>query len=410
MAQSPLVSSSPESPPVVTVIVPAYNAAAHIGDTLASSLAQTLRAIEVIVVDDGSTDATPEIVRRVADADARVRLISMGNRGVAAARNAAILEARGTYLAPLDADDLWYPDKLERQVERMERGGPAMGMVYSWWVSVDGEGRVQGASPPVHIEGRVAPALTYANFIGNASVPLYRREVVVRVGGYDPGLRARGAEGCEDWDLSLKVAAESLVGLAPGHLVGYRAVPGSMSSHVASMARSYYAVMDGVRATWDGLPPRLFRWSEGHFAAYLAGQSLDAGAFGAALRWARRAVRADPLYAFAPNLHRLTARALLGLAAPAAWRPPPPRPRRATRQRLDVARAGGVWPSMWPASWTPFDRIRTRRWLSIRTLPPPRVVAPHRPLAPPPARLEAYGVGDEALCSASPLADDGSTR
>ena len=122
---------------LVSVIVPAYNAAATIGETLRSALAQTYPQLEVLVVDDGSTDATADIVRSFVARDPRVRLLQQANAGVAAARNLAIAQSRGAYVAPLDADDLWHPQKIALQLEALRRGGPRVGVVYCWWRVID---------------------------------------------------------------------------------------------------------------------------------------------------------------------------------------------------------------------------------------------------------------------------------
>src|SRR6478735_11425096 len=111
-------------PDLITVIIPAYNAAATLDQTLLSVRAQSYRDIEILIIDDGSLDEAPKIARRHAAADSRVRLISQANSGVAAARNRGIAEARGKLIAPIDADDLWASTKLERQIAMMAEGGP----------------------------------------------------------------------------------------------------------------------------------------------------------------------------------------------------------------------------------------------------------------------------------------------
>ncbi|WP_420456532.1 glycosyltransferase family 2 protein [Rubrivirga sp.] len=353
--------------PLVSVIVPAYNAERFVEEAVESALAQTLRQIEVLVVDDGSTDGTAALVERIAGRDGRVRLIRQANAGVAAARNAAIAVARGTYLAPLDADDVFHRSKLREQVERMEQGGIEMGMVYSWWASIDGAGDVRSSSLPLWAEGDVALRLLYINFLGNASVPLYRRDAVEHVGGYDESLRAREGQGCEDWDLSLKVAALSVVGVAPGYFVGYRELGGSMSSDTATMARSYYAVWDGLRGRSPEIPPKVYAWSEGNFACYLSARSYENGDFSGAIRWAARAVRVDPAYAFAPYIYRILWRSVARVEAG-------PAPAVGPASRLDDVE----WPAVsgetddarpadpWGPSWKPFNRIRACRWRSLR--------------------------------------------
>lgn len=110
----------------VSVVMPAYNAEATIASAMASVCDQTYEDWELILVDDGSTDRTAELAGSAAASDKRIRLIRQRNQGVAAARNAAIEAATGRYLAFLDADDLWLPTKLERQVGFMSRRGSAL--------------------------------------------------------------------------------------------------------------------------------------------------------------------------------------------------------------------------------------------------------------------------------------------
>lgn len=108
--------------PLVSVIIPAYNAESFIEETLKSVLAQTYPAIEVLVIDDGSQDRTPEIVAGMAERDPRVVLVKQSNAGVAAARNLGIDQSKGEFIAPIDADDIWYPENLEKQVQCMLDG------------------------------------------------------------------------------------------------------------------------------------------------------------------------------------------------------------------------------------------------------------------------------------------------
>lgn len=115
--------------PEVSVVIPTYNRAFVVGDAIRSALEQTFRDIEVIVVDDGSTDNTEEVVKSFGDK--RIRYIKLNaNRGGAAARNAGIKVAKGKYVAFLDSDDLWLPEKIERQLEVFRTGSPRVGVVY----------------------------------------------------------------------------------------------------------------------------------------------------------------------------------------------------------------------------------------------------------------------------------------
>src|SRR6516164_8521621 len=127
---------------LVSVVIPAFNAATNIRQTLKSVLAQTYQEFEVIVVDDGSSDATSAVVEKFVTKDARFQLVRRSNAGVGAARNTAIRKARGKYIAPLDADDYWFPEKLQKQVACAEQRGNETGLVYCWYAVLDEHGRL----------------------------------------------------------------------------------------------------------------------------------------------------------------------------------------------------------------------------------------------------------------------------
>jgi glycosyltransferase involved in cell wall biosynthesis len=230
---------------LITVIIPAYNAAATLNETLESVRSQSYRYIEILVIDDGSLDETPSIVTRHAAADDRVRLISQINGGVAAARNRGIAEARGNLIAPIDADDLWAGTKLEKQIAMMAESGPEVGLVYCWYAIIDAKGLVKGIAKPTHF-GNVLSALCANNFIGNASSPLMRKDVILAAGGYSTQLRAVCAQGCEDWLLYLRIAEKHEFRVVEECLLGYRMVPGSMSRDGRQMLRSLRHVTDEI--------------------------------------------------------------------------------------------------------------------------------------------------------------------
>lgn len=228
--------------PLVTAVVPAYNAARTIDETLRSIRSQSYTHLEILVVDDGSTDATPAIVAAHAAVDPRIRPIRQANAGVAAARNRGIAEARGDLVALTDADDVWAPTKIERQVAVMQRGGTTMGLVYTWSDSIDADGLVIGNARAHRFEGDVLHAICRENFVGNGSAALFRKQALVDAGGYDASLRGRGAEGCEDIAMYIRVAESYRFGCVPQALTGYRQLAGSMSSHGYTMYRSWMIV------------------------------------------------------------------------------------------------------------------------------------------------------------------------
>ena len=220
---------------LVSVIIPAYNAQRFIERTLVSVLNQSHKEIEVIVVDDGSTDDTAAIVRRIGTGDSRIRLVQQKNAGVAAARNFGIQLSHGAYVAPVDADDLWHPSKLEKQLRVFDAGGNELGLVYTLYRTIDAEDRLILTPTRTHPAGWVFMQHLGQNFIGNGSSLLIRRDVLVERGGYSSRLRNSGAEGSEDFFLQLGIASKYRFGVVREHLVGYRRTPGNMSRDYVRM-------------------------------------------------------------------------------------------------------------------------------------------------------------------------------
>lgn len=223
---------------LVSVVVPAFNAERTIGETLLSVRRQTYRNLDIIVVDDGSTDRTSEIVHDQSRSDGRIRIIRQPNNGVAAARNTGIAAARAELIATIDADDVWQPSKIARQVEALEEYGPQAKLVYAWSAFIDETGQVVNWGARPNFYGDVFSELCRGNFVGNGSAALIRKSVLERLGGYDSSLRGRGGQGCEDWGLFLRIAEVGHFVVVPDHLTGYRQLQGAMSRDVEQMLRS----------------------------------------------------------------------------------------------------------------------------------------------------------------------------
>lgn len=237
----------------VTAVIPAYNAEATLDETLRSVRSQTHRALEILVVDDGSSDRTPEIALAHAAADRRVRLIRQANGGVAAARNRGVAEAKAALVAPVDADDLWAPTKIERQLAAMRRGGPAVALVYTWSALIDADSRIVGFGDRSTEEGEVLARMCRGNLVGNGSAALMRRSAVLEAGGYSTTLRGQGAQGCEDLLLYCGIAARHRIAVTPDFLTGYRQSVGTMSRDLHQMRRSWQLVAAELRARHPGL-------------------------------------------------------------------------------------------------------------------------------------------------------------
>ncbi len=302
---------------LVTVVLPAFNAERYIGPTLDSVLGQSYTNLEVWVVDDGSTDRTAEIAQGYAGADNRVHVLRQKNSGVAAARNRAIRESRGAYVAPIDADDLWHKSKLEKQVRLMAASPDIVGLIYTWSERIDENNEIlSGYGNQLGVQGDVWLPLLLGNFIGNSSSPLIRRAVLERVSTYNQDFKERGAQGCEDWDLYLRIAEHYEFACIPEYLVRYRKTSDSMSGNSEQMLESYRTMMRAVRQRELSIPRAIERWSRGNYAWYLAGRCSFAGNHGQALRWLFSAVAADPAIVTNRRARRLLAKNLLQWASP----------------------------------------------------------------------------------------------
>jgi len=285
--------------PLVSVVIPAYNAANTIAEALKSACAQSYRNLEIIVVDDGSTDDTGDIVRQIAAEDSRIRLIQTPNRGVAAARNRGIEEARADYVAMLDADDLWHPTKLQKQMEVMRSSPVEPGFVYCLYRNINADGLVTYSAPEVACRGNVLTRHVYVNFVGNGSSLLLRRDAIEAVGGFDPGLRQRGIEGCEDLLLQLKIASNFNVDFVPEYLVAYRQHPSMMSLDQHRMLRSRIAALELVREVAPHVPGYVFRWNLAQQCYRTALSCARRRRWGLAARLFARSFIHDPRSAFA---------------------------------------------------------------------------------------------------------------
>jgi len=221
--------------PDVSVIVPAYNSAELIRESIDSALRQQQVTCEVIVVDDGSTDGTWEVLQSYGD---RIRSIRQSNQGAYYARNAAAAIATGEWLAFLDADDVWADDKLAKQ---LQLAAPQVGLIYSDCANLDASGRVTGRTSDAAalVEGRIFEPLLTNNFLSTSTV-LIRRKVFEELGGF-----ATEIKGCADWDMWLRYAASDReVRVHPDALASYRWHAGQMSKSFEARQRNRLQVIE----------------------------------------------------------------------------------------------------------------------------------------------------------------------
>lgn len=220
--------------PTVSVVIPCYNQGHLLGAAVQSVLAQTCQPVELIVVDDGSRDQTPEVAAAFGD---RVRLIRQPNAGLAAARNAGLARAAGDLVNFLDADDALRPTMLERVLEAAARH-PEAAVFYTAVERIDYHGSLLSEEPPRPLPADVFHELLKENLAPCHSV-VVRRTALLEAGGFDPQWRA-----CEDWDLWLRLAARGhrFVPVPEARTV-YRRYEGSMSRDPIRMGRAAGAVL-----------------------------------------------------------------------------------------------------------------------------------------------------------------------
>jgi glycosyltransferase involved in cell wall biosynthesis len=220
-------------PDRVTVAIPAYNAAATLDETLLSVRRQSYPELEILVIDDGSTDATAAIARRHGAVDARVILVRQANGGVSAARNEALERATGALFATIDADDLWHPDKIAYQIESMRDRSGSVVLNYTWFVYIDSKGRVLSTAEPTE-EGCVVARMCRGNLIGNGSSPIMLTRVL-----RDVSLRG----GNEDYKTFFLLAERGNFAVVRSYLLGYRQGRENRSSKTQRMLSSYDQVV-----------------------------------------------------------------------------------------------------------------------------------------------------------------------
>ncbi len=227
--------------PLVSVLMPTYNQAGFLSESVESVIAQTYPHWELVVVDDGSTDDTPRILADFAARDPRVKPSRQPNGGVARALNAGLERATGDYVCWLSSDDLWASGKLERQLAVFARD-PDLALVYSEYEIIDEHGQFLRNIPGVQFHGDEALVqLIRQNHINGCSV-MIPRGVFKEVGPFDPDCKY-----AQDYDMWLRIVAGRRIRLAPGSLV-------KMRVHASQMSQDNRNEDDAVRVLRKNLP------------------------------------------------------------------------------------------------------------------------------------------------------------
>lgn len=272
--------------PLVTVVMPAYNCAGFIGEALESALSQTYRPVEIVVVDDGSTDVTRETVRRFSG----VRLLEQNHAGPAAARNRGISEARGELVAFLDADDLWKPEKLEIQVPLFEN--PKVGLVYCNFDYIDEQGKQIRTRLGRWHRGAIFEQIMKYGLVWTGTV-ITRRSVFERTGGFDEKMPVS-----EDWDMWLRISAFHEADYDIRTLASYRQRRGSLLGGVEFIDCMLYALEKNFRlcGRQAGMSRRKYRKLLAHYYYRLGNGALPDTISKRNRGYLWRAIRTNPFH------------------------------------------------------------------------------------------------------------------
>lgn len=246
--------------------------------------------MEIIVVDDGSTDDTSSIVEEIAARDRRITLLRSAHRGVSHARNLAIKHARGDYIAPIDADDLWLAEKISRQLEILAASPERTGVIYCWAAGIDDSDNVVlpvwNAS---RAKGNVLHRIIETGILSCGSTPLIRKRYAVDAGGYDETLRL-----AEDWKFYTALAGVCDFDVIPECLTGYRIRNDSTSMNLDAMEHALAACTQWVHETWPDVPQDVLAERDFTVNTYLAFMATRSRRYGRVPRYLVRAAAARP--------------------------------------------------------------------------------------------------------------------
>jgi glycosyltransferase involved in cell wall biosynthesis len=288
--------------PAVSVVIPLYQSQRTIAETLASVTAQTLTDFEVVVIDDGSSDRGPAIVRE--STDPRVRLVSQANRGLAGARNTGIREAVGTYVALVDADDCWHPTKLARHVELLQRD-PKIGVSFSASRFIDDESKPLGLIQRPQRRTFTAGHIFCRNPVGNGSAPVIRRTTLDEIAFFEPTLDRtcwfdesfRQSEDIECWT-RIAACTPWQFGYIDEPLTDYRVNSNGLSANTAKQLESWHRFRAKVKTYAPALEHDYGNTAEAYQLRYLARRAIKGGDDRAALGMMVRALKLSPRMLF----------------------------------------------------------------------------------------------------------------
>jgi glycosyltransferase involved in cell wall biosynthesis len=273
---------------LVSVVIPAYNAARTLKATVESVFEQTVQNFEIIIVDDGSRDDTTAVARSIEDA--RVKVVTQANGGAAAARNTGIKAARGEYVAMLDADDLWMPHKLERQLAVLN-SGEDVNAVQSGVYFVNDNLEVISVRPCFESKDALLETLLFQNLPGLMSTLMVERAVFEKIGCLDTKLVI-----LEDWELAIRLSRYCNFKSIAEPLALYRQFPGNRSKDLSIHIEPGFIILDRLFQD-SSLPVRIKKRKKliySTFYTMLCGGAFNVARYGESLKWGAKALVVHP--------------------------------------------------------------------------------------------------------------------
>ncbi len=316
-----------EAHPLVSIVVPAFNVARTIEDTICSLLLQSFSNFELIIVDDGSTDATLDVVHGFKDA--RIRLVRQSNLGLAGARNTGIAESRGNFIGFCDADDLWEPEKLAAHVSHLHRR-PDVGISFSGSRMIGNDGEDMGLSQRPKLQGITARDVLLRNPIGNGSSAVIRRTALDDIAYRPEGETSRDwwfdetfrqTEDVEAW-LRLSLTTSWKIEGVPGLLTRYRINPTGLSGNIERQLASWNLMYEKIKCIAPSFIARHGEAARAYQLRYLCRRAVGLRDGSLAMQLARgslnaslRPVAAEPI----KSITTFLAAALLATAGSRAY-------------------------------------------------------------------------------------------
>ncbi len=282
------------SNPLISIVCPLYNAERFITLSLQSALNQSFQDFEIIVVDDGSSDRSSELVNKLISKDSRITLLQEIHHGIATTRNIGIKRSHGELIAFLDADDLWHPDKLSQQLSSL-RQHPEAGIISCLSVLIDEENKILGWIGGVNLNGMVYKHTLERNGISCGSIPLIKKECLYEVGLFDPKLTA-----ASDWDCWIKITKHYPLFTIPKPLVGYR-------RSAISTTKNYDQIMEdskNVLKKIDNISKRFYNYCLSRCASTTSGLCIVDKNLEEAWKYMIQSIKIDPL-SYLKDFHRL---------------------------------------------------------------------------------------------------------